>query len=71
MKDLDLATKFGREKETSYKNCLQLFGSFGTQKEQTSTILQRTQNNLSGKDYDKAIELVHKEMGRYLLEEKI
>ena len=56
MKDLDLATTFGREKETSYKNCLQLFGSFGTQKEQTSTILQRTQNNLSGKDYDKAIE---------------
>ncbi len=71
MKDLDLATKFGREKETSYKNCLQLFGSFGTQKEQTSTILQRTQNNLSGKDYDKAIELVHKEMEGYLIEEKI
>jgi hypothetical protein len=71
MKDLDAATKFGRSSETSFKNCLALFGSFGTKKELNSTFLQKTQNNLSGKSYIHAVEAVHKELEGHLLEDKI
>jgi hypothetical protein len=71
MKDLDAATKFGRASETSYKNCLALFGSFGTKKELSSTLFQRTQNNLSGKNYKEAVKTVHKEFEGHLLEDKI
>eukprot|EP00978_Attheya_sp_CCMP212_P014464 scaffold36894_cov64-Attheya_sp.AAC.1 len=71
MKDIDEAMKFGRTSETSYKNCLVLFGSFGTKKGLSSTLLQRTQNNLSGKNYKHAVQTVHKELEGHLLEDKI
>eukprot|EP00978_Attheya_sp_CCMP212_P003861 scaffold8209_cov32-Attheya_sp.AAC.1 len=72
MKDLDAATEFGRTSETSFKNCLHLIGSFGTKKElSSSTLFQRTQNNLSGKNYKHAVKTVHKELEGHLLEDKI
>jgi hypothetical protein len=71
MKHIQEATEFGRASEISFRICLPLFGSFGTKKETNSTLLHRTQNNLSGKDYNDTLRKVHEELSGSILGEKI
>jgi hypothetical protein len=61
----------GRGTPSSFKICMDLFGSFCTKKEVNSTLNQKTQMNLAGKDYKDAVRKVQKELEGSILQDKI